>query len=327
MNRKQVLGAIIRGELLGLLGYLGSIGAVGLICYLNRLSLHFLADYVQLTWIPVTGGLGVHVSWQLARYHQLMSALTRKQTTRLPAQTLLTGAYARALAASWQSHRVSQATAQARLDQQRDYLVLWSHELKTPLTTLSLLAQQADLVPAEKIAPVVITLQAQVSMLLNLERADQIEHDLHLAPLDLTQLVKDCLREQRTWFTSRHLQLQVTLAAAPVVSDAKWLTVVVEQLLINAAKYARPAGRVTVRVRPHQLTIFNQGPPIDARNLPRIFEPGFTGRPAEAQATEATGMGLYLVKLVVDALGGQVEITNVSDGVQAQVSLPTATNI
>ena len=91
-----------------------------------------------------------------------------------------------------------------------------------------------------------------------------------------------------------------------VLTDEKWLQLVVEQVLSNAVKYA-PGGRVTVRVEMEQLLIEDDGIGIAREDLPRVFEQGFTGYNGRVDK-RSTGIGLYLCRQICGRLGHTITV-------------------
>ena len=81
-----------------------------------------------------------------------------------------------------------------------------------------------------------------------------------------------------------------------VLTDEKWLQLVVEQVLSNAVKYA-PGGRVTMRQEMDALLIEDNGIGIAQEDLPRVFEQGFTGYNGRVD-NRSTGIGLYLCRQI-----------------------------
>ena len=108
-----------------------------------------------------------------------------------------------------------------------------------------------------------------------------------------------------------------------VLTDEKWNAFAIDQVVANALEYASQAGKPHQRLkfclsrRPPgagapaiRLTIADEGPGIPPQDLPRIFEPFFTGENGRRYA-DATGIGLYLVKQVLDRLGHQIAVHSV----------------
>ena len=102
-------------------------------------------------------------------------------------------------------------------------------------------------------------------------------------------------------FVQKKLALRYEPTEAEALTDEKWLSFILEQLLDNAVKYT-PAGSVTITVSPEKvLRVADTGIGVAAEDLPRIFEEGFTGYNGRADKA-ATGLGLYLCRQAADKL-------------------------
>ena len=93
------------------------------------------------------------------------------------------------------------------------------------------------------------------------------------------------------------------------MTDEKWLSFVIEQILSNALKYTRE-GSVTIYVRePKTLCIEDTGIGIAKSDLPRVFEKGYTGYNGRTDK-RASGLGLYLCRRICDSLGAKINISS-----------------
>ena len=92
---------------------------------------------------------------------------------------------------------------------------------------------------------------------------------------------------------------------AKVLSDEKWLSFVIEQVLSNAVKYTKEGGIKVYMDEPGILCIEDTGIGINAADLPRIFENGYTGFNGR-EDKRASGIGLYLCKRICDNLGHKI---------------------
>lgn len=196
------------------------------------------------------------------------------------------------------------------------FLSQWAHQMKTPVSVIDLELQKAD---REGKSPLVESLRQEnerlahlLQMLLNVNRLDAFESDLRAEEVDLGALVRRVINDNRRAFIAHRVFPKVEEpGAGPLVvqSDPKWLRLVIEQILSNAWKYAsRPEGdgRVLVRFsRSEQgilLEVSDDGVGIPPEDLPRVFEPFFTGTNGRRHP-RATGLGLYLAKEICDRLG------------------------
>jgi two-component system, OmpR family, sensor histidine kinase YxdK len=138
-------------------------------------------------------------------------------------------------------------------------------------------------------------------------------------------LVQQVIKENKRLFISKRVFPRLTLAPeAQVMSDAKWLGFVLQQLLTNAVRYS--SGRsehLHVSIQRAggvwELTIKDEGVGIPPADLPRVFEPYYTGENGR-KYKESTGMGLYLVREICRKLGHAVTL-------QSQVGVGTKVTI
>lgn len=123
-----------------------------------------------------------------------------------------------------------------------------------------------------------------------------MENDLYIERTDLESIVVDEVKTLQSWCMQKGIGFEIFLESTEVMTDAKWLAFIVRQLLTNAVKYSEAADiliRSCQRNGQTILEITDKGRGIDPRDLPRIFEKGFTST-AYHQDHAATGMGLYL---------------------------------
>ena len=125
--------------------------------------------------------------------------------------------------------------------------------------------------------------------------------DLLIRPVALDGVIRQAVRKYAALFVQKRLTLAYEPTDAVALTDEKWLSFILEQLLDNAVKYT-PTGGVTITVTAGKvLQVADTGIGVAAEDLPRIFEKGFTGYNGRADKT-ATGLGLYLCRQAADKL-------------------------
>ena len=137
-------------------------------------------------------------------------------------------------------------------------------------------------------------------MALHYARMESISADLSFERLDVDALVKKALKKFWLLFSGAGLNLQLEASHAYVVTDGKWFSFVIEQILSNALKYT-PSGKISIYMEEACLVIEDTGIGIWPEDLPRVFEKGFTGYNGRTDK-KSTGIGLYLCKSVMDKL-------------------------
>jgi two-component system CheB/CheR fusion protein len=212
-----------------------------------------------------------------------------------------------------------------------EFLATLSHELRNPLTPLKVALDVAQLPGADPIqrdralgvmARQVVQLTQLVDDLLDLSRITQGKIELARVVLDPVRVVDATLEAIQPVIRQRGHVLTVTLPeiACRVLGDHGRLTQVLTNLLNNAVKYTPPGGHVELRLvadpRLGVLTIHvrDDGQGISAELLPRIFEIFIQGRDAEGRAHGGLGIGLNLVRRLVELHGGRVSATSAGPG-------------
>ena len=226
---------------------------------------------------------------------------------------------------------------EANLRAQRQFAADASHELRSPLTVLGgfvdVLAR-GDLGQTESGHRTLGAMRAEVDRLSRLATdlllLSQIEaggSNLTPRPIDLGDLIEDVGEAARVMATGRTVVIERD-GPLPVSADRDRVTQAVMNLVDNAVRHS-PAGG-TIRLTTHRagadavVSVANEGRPIDPQHLPHLFERFYRVRSdddAEAPGRHA-GLGLPIVKAIVEASGGGVGV--VSDGGQTtfEVRLP-----
>ena len=147
------------------------------------------------------------------------------------------------------------------------------------------------------------------------------------AEVNLCVLIRRLLQTQSIAFSNHQILLELSDACI-VLGDAGRIERVVTNLVSNAVKYSPAGTRITVRVEPKEsfalLSISDQGPGISREDAKVLFQPFGRGRSADALA-EGTGLGLFVVKQIVEAHGGSIDVqSEVGKGATFRVRLPLA---
>ena len=185
------------------------------------------------------------------------------------------------------------------LEQEKDELLSWIHEVKTPLTAMALMIDRLD---DEKLKANLTYEWLRIHLLLDQQlhqrRIPFMENDLYIEMTDLKSLIFKEIKSLQSWCMQKGIGFEVELAVAEVLTDAKWLSFILRQLLTNAVKYSEGSDIIVKSDQRNGQTIlevqdFGRG--IDPKDLPRIFDRGFTSTTMH-QDSAATGMGLFLAK-------------------------------
>ena len=183
-----------------------------------------------------------------------------------------------------------------------DYYTLWAHQIKTPIAAMRLRLQSEDSDSSRRLLTDLGRIEQYVEMVLTYLRLEGEGTDYVFREAKLDDIVRPALRRFAGEFIARRLTLDYTPTDVRVLTDEKWLSFVIEQVLSNALKYT-PQGGVSVYVEePKTLCIRDTGIGIAPEDLPRVFERGYTGLQGRADK-RASGIGLYLCRRICRNLG------------------------
>ncbi|GIN76344.1 MULTISPECIES: sensor histidine kinase [Bacillus] len=212
-----------------------------------------------------------------------------------------------------QTKQLKQEAAQHRLalENEKDELMAWIHEVKTPLTAMHLIMETIDDQSLKsRLDYEWLRVHLLLDRQLHQKRMSFIENDLSLEALELKPLIFKELKDLQSWCIPKGIGFDIQLEAGEVLSDAKWLSFIMRQLLTNAVKYSE-ASDILIKSYEQDgqvhLAVQDFGRGIDPKDIPRVFDKGFTST-TEHHDQAATGMGLYLAKKAAKPLLIHIEV-------------------
>ena len=200
-----------------------------------------------------------------------------------------------------------------------ELVALASHELRTPLTAIQgfseLLATRPFAVSEVQRVAQIVRAEAErlgplVSDFLDVARLERgLPLTLRCAPLDPAQVISDAVELFRRTRTTHRLELELDGLLPRIDADADALDRVLKNLISNALKYSPAGSCVRVRARSESgavaIEVEDEGPGVAVDDLVRIFEPYYRA-PSTARLERGTGLGLAVVKSLVEAHGGTI---------------------
>jgi signal transduction histidine kinase len=224
--------------------------------------------------------------------------------------------------------------------QQVEFVAAVSHELRTPLAVIRSAADNlADGVVQD------ISQTRRYGALIRDESVrltDMVEHVLEFAgadsparaargPIDPAHAARAAVQGMESLIAERGAQVTLDVAEQPgrVVGDMSHLTRAIANLLGNALKYGGVAPRVRVGVRRAaegvEISVVDNGPGLVPSEIQLLFEPFYRGERASEAQIPGSGLGLALVKSIVEGQGGRVSATNdAGGGARFTIALPAA---
>jgi CheY-like chemotaxis protein len=225
-----------------------------------------------------------------------------------------------------------------------DFLSRMSHELRTPLNAvlgfsqLQLMDTQSSMPPAsreraehiQRAGEHLLSLIEEAMDIASIESGHLV---ITIEPVDVAAVVGECLSMAEPQARQGGVTLNGSAAASAsgrVLADPRRLRQVLLNLVSNAIKYNRPGGEVRVAWHPEggsdrmTIAVTDTGQGMSSQQLQRLFQP-FDRLGAERTAVQGSGLGLVITRLLVQAMGGTLQIdSRAGRGTVAQVSLPAA---
>ena len=273
------------------------------------------AGYTCLVTAVVTLGFLMAGFFRWERKRRQLLILKRQaeqslETADLPnAETPLEKIYQEIIQDQEKRCQREQKESREKLVRSREYYTRWSHQIKTPIAAMELLLQEE---PADvrALKRELLKTSQYVEMALSYQRMEGEGNDLVIQRYELRPVVMQAVKKVSPLLIHKHISFSAGDLSGEVLTDEKWLVFVLEQLLTNASKYTKEGGSVWIGKENGLLVLRDTGIGIRPEDLPRIFEWGYTGYNGRLDK-RSTGVGLALVKQVMEMLGNKMEIRSV----------------
>ncbi|AJE52501.1 sensor histidine kinase [Paenibacillus polymyxa] len=215
--------------------------------------------------------------------------------------------------------------------QQRDHITFinqWVHQMKTPLAVIHLILKGKIDPESDQIHDEIDRMGKGLDMILYMSRLESFEPDFHVEPVVLRKLVSEVVYDNKRLlirneiYPSNEVDEQLN-----VITDAKWLRFIINQLVTNAIKYSSGYAhslKLISDVRDHVivLKVQDEGIGIPKKDIERVFEAYYTGENGR-KYSESTGMGLYLVAEICKRLNHNIQLTStVGEGTTVEILFP-----
>ncbi len=205
----------------------------------------------------------------------------------------------------------------------REYIESWVHEIKAPITSIDLMCENHKEDVTRRIRLENQKIENYVDIALYYARSDEVYKDYVIQKTDLEETAVVVLNRNKRYLIQSQVQAEVDCRDL-AYTDQKWITFILNQLVLNSTKYRRETGaRIWIRTEKYghgvRLIVRDNGIGIKEEELGRIFEKGFTGSNGRKRE-RSTGMGLYLCDRLCRKLGIVINVDS-REGEGTEVSL------
>ena len=191
----------------------------------------------------------------------------------------------------------------------REYIEMWVHETKLPVASLQLMCHNDG---NTRYAEQLRRIDDSIESVLYYARSENAEKDYIIKPVLLKRVVGDAAVRNRSDLQEHGVSLTAEGLDKEVMTDGKWLSFIIGQLMANSIKYGADEIRITAEENDDSTVLHfrDNGIGIPESDMPYIFEKSFTGENGR-NGRHSTGMGLYIVKNLCGKLGHSVSAESI----------------
>ena len=195
------------------------------------------------------------------------------------------------------------------IDERKDleeYFLLWIHQIKTPITVCNLILGKPD--ADHRLREQMIYIEEYTNMAMNYLKLMERTSDMDIYEVDLDIIISSIVKKYSLIFIEKKISLDYTPTNAKVISDAKWLSIMLEQIISNALKYTK-SGKISINFDKEllKLSIKDTGIGIPSKDIKKIFDRGYSGFNGRVNE-KSSGLGLYMVGRIAQILNIKIEV-------------------
>lgn len=189
----------------------------------------------------------------------------------------------------------------------KEYIELWIHEVKLPISSSKMIIENNKTPVTKSIEEEINKIENYTEQALFYARSNNVEKDYLIAKANLQEITNTAILKNKQLLINNHININLHDLDKEVYTDSKWVIFIINQIIQNAVKYAKPEDRkIEIYAKEQKekvlLYIKDNGIGIKKSEITRVFEKGFTGENGRMIGKKSTGIGLYLCKKLCDKL-------------------------
>lgn len=195
----------------------------------------------------------------------------------------------------------------------KEYIEMWIHEVKIPLSSLILYAHNHKDIFDNNLVYQMKKIEDYVDQVLYYVRSENAEKDYLIKENKLDKIISDTLLKNKDYLLENNINLIVDNINYKVLTDSKWIEFILNQIINNSIKYKRDNIDSYIKINAYDnkdetiLIIEDNGIGIPPRDIKNVFNKSFTGTNGRIRA-KSTGMGLFIAKNLCNKLGHKIKI-------------------
>lgn len=199
----------------------------------------------------------------------------------------------------------------------KEYIELWCHEIKTPISTTKLIIDNNKNNITENIYEEIEKIESFVEQVLFYSRSENVNKDYLISKINIKDIIDNIIKNNKKNILNKKIKINSLKSEVLVESDNKWLTFIFNQIILNSIKYSKDKNAyITIDYKINKnniiVSVKDNGIGIKSDELGRVFNKGFTGSNGRNKYN-STGFGLYLSKKMCDQLGINIIISSIQN--------------
>ncbi|MCI2774248.1 sensor histidine kinase [Staphylococcus petrasii] len=189
-----------------------------------------------------------------------------------------------------------------------NYFLTWVHQIKTPITASKLLLERNEDNVVNRVRQEIIQIDNYTSLALSYLKLMNEETDMSFSKAKINELVRPLIMKYSIQFIDQKTKIHYERCEDEVLTDVQWCSIMIEQILNNALKYARGKDIwIEFNNDTKVLSIRDNGVGISQADLPKIFDKGYSGYNGRLN-DQSSGIGLFIVKHISRHLHHKVDV-------------------
>lgn len=203
------------------------------------------------------------------------------------------------------------------------YFLTWVHQIKTPITASQLLLERNEENVVNRVRQEIVQIDNYTSLALSYLKLLNEESDMTISEVEINELIRPLIMKYRIQFIEQHTRIHYEKCEDKVLTDAQWVSIMIEQILNNALKYARGKDIwIEFDASEQSLIIKDNGVGISKADIPKIFDKGYSGYNGRLNE-ESSGIGLFIVKHISNHLNHEVDVdSKLNEGTTFKIHFP-----
>lgn len=193
-----------------------------------------------------------------------------------------------------------------------DYLEIWTHEIKLSIANFKQLADYNPVLFKE-----IEQMEISLERMLALNSSERLETSQYFTKVSISEICNTAIKQEMNSLLANHINVQAEIGEELIVTDKYWVIFCIRQIINNSIKYG--ATNIKLSLDNHVLKIADDGVGIEPFEQKLIFDKFYCGGKTKL-SIKSTGIGLYLVKTIMNKYGYQVSAISKQPGISIEIN-------